>query len=190
MTFKITVAGITDNQPIPDRYALCAPDGHLSRNVSPAISWSGAPEGTRAFAIFVVDRDAVLDRTDVNIISRSVAEDAQRRDFYHWLLVDIPADISRIEEGDDAGGIKGQNDFGARAKGMNGYDGPCPPWNDERWHHYGFKVCALDVPSLRLEQGYMPEDALAAMAGHVLAEAEVVGTYTTNVRLVRSHATV
>jgi Raf kinase inhibitor-like YbhB/YbcL family protein len=61
-----------------------------------------------------------------------------------------------------------------------GYDGPCPPWNDERLHHYTFTVYALSVDRLQLEGDFTAVDARAAMDGHVLAEASLTGTYTNN----------
>ena len=61
-----------------------------------------------------------------------------------------------------------------------GYDGPCPPWNDERLHHYHFRLFALDVETLELPVNYTLADLNAAMDGHVLAEAELVGTYSLN----------
>ncbi|MEO8808916.1 MAG: YbhB/YbcL family Raf kinase inhibitor-like protein, partial [Rhodanobacter sp.] len=61
-----------------------------------------------------------------------------------------------------------------------GYDGPCPPWNDARLHHYHFTVHALDVRALSLSKGFSPEQLRVAMAGHVLAQAELTGTYSLN----------
>ena len=61
-----------------------------------------------------------------------------------------------------------------------GYDGPCPPWNDERLHHYRFTLYALDVPTLGLSSAFGGPEALAAMEGHVLAESSWTGTYTLN----------
>ena len=61
-----------------------------------------------------------------------------------------------------------------------GYDGPCPPWNDARLHHYHFKLHALDVAALSLRHGFTLAELRAAMAGRVLAEAELIGTYSLN----------
>jgi Raf kinase inhibitor-like YbhB/YbcL family protein len=69
---------------------------------------------------------------------------------------------------------------GDMAGQYGGYDGPCPPWNDERAHRYTFKVYALDVPSLNLSGAFTGPEAEAAMQGHVLAEGEAVGLYTLN----------
>jgi len=64
-----------------------------------------------------------------------------------------------------------------------GYDGPCPPWNDALLHHYHFKISALDVATLPLVEGFTAEQLRAAIASHVLAEAELVGTYSLNPEL-------
>lgn len=61
-----------------------------------------------------------------------------------------------------------------------GYDGPCPPWNDSLLHHYHFRVYALDTPRLPLATDFSLEELRAAMAGHVLAEALLTGTYSLN----------
>ena len=61
-----------------------------------------------------------------------------------------------------------------------GYDGPCPPWNDERIHHYVFTLYALDVPTLGVDGTFTGAAALAALQGHVLAQAAVTGIYTQN----------
>ena len=66
-----------------------------------------------------------------------------------------------------------------------GYDGPCPPWNDDVIHHYHFRVYALDVSRLGVDGRFTAADVRAAMAGHVLAEAAVTGTYTLNAALRR-----
>ena len=61
-----------------------------------------------------------------------------------------------------------------------GYDGPCPPWNDERVHHYVFTLYALDTPRLELPARFSGTDARNAMRGHVLAEASIAGRYSLN----------
>lgn len=74
----------------------------------------------------------------------------------------------------------GRNSYGDGAKGKNGYDGPCPPWNDERIHTYHFIVYALDVVSLDLDDGFSGAQAEKALAGHILAQGEATGIYSTN----------
>ena len=183
MAFQVNLQGVDHGEPIPDRFAKCIARDRRGDNISPALTWSDAPQGTRSFALVVVDRDSPQDRTQANTAGQSLQRTAPRRDFYHWLLADIPPAVRSIREGGDGGGVKGQNSFGPRGIGANGYDGPSPPWNDELWHRYVFRLFALDVASLHLEAGFWPEDLLAAMEGHVLAEAETMHLYSTNATL-------
>jgi hypothetical protein len=87
-------------------------------------------------------------------------------------------------------GLRGRNDYTGWFAGdpdmegtYGGYDGPCPPWNDELVHHYTFTVYALDVESLGLSGDFGLLEARRAMDGHVLASASQVGTYTLNPEL-------
>lgn len=193
-TLEVTLEGIRNNQSIPVRYARCGADeenGHCEGgNVRPAIIWSGAPQGTQSYAIVVVDTDVPARFETANQPGRTLPAGMARRNFYHWLQADIPVGTTRIPEG-PAGqvrpGIGGRNDYasGGIDHGL-GYDGPCPPWNDERLHHYHFRVYALDVPSLGLVPGFSGEELERAMQGHILAQGEVVGTYTTNQHMLRA----
>ena len=61
-----------------------------------------------------------------------------------------------------------------------GYDGPAPPWNDERVHHYHFRIYALDIERSPVQERFQAADVLAAIEGHVLGEAQITGTYTVN----------
>ena len=125
-----------------------------------------------------------------------------RVDFFHWVLVDLSADLREIAAGQFSsevtpGGKPGRDaPLGAR-QGINdytdwfavdeamkgdyhGYDGPCPPWNDELLHRYVFTVYALDVARCAVESRFGGAEVRAAIAGHVLAEASLTGTYTLN----------
>jgi Raf kinase inhibitor-like YbhB/YbcL family protein len=138
---------------------------------------------------------------DANRTDRSIAYDFPRADFYHWALVDLPPNKTELAEGEDSDGLTpkgkppGKTDHGVR--GINnyrewfgndpnmggdygGYDGPWPPFNDERVHRYVFTVYALDVASLGLHERFTALDALKAMEGHVLAKANLSTTYTLN----------
>ncbi|MGN6424832.1 MAG: YbhB/YbcL family Raf kinase inhibitor-like protein [Asticcacaulis sp.] len=187
MTLTIRVEGFADGAAIPERFAHCAKDGSggvkPGGNLNPAIQWENAPFDTQSFALIVVDRDVPADFGRANQPGQVIPAEAPRRSFYHWLIVDIPPAIARIEPGETPPGQIGRNSFGAGAKGVNGYDGPCPPFNDERLHTYRFMVYALDVTTLDLPDGYSGEQAERAIAGHVLAEAEIAGVYTTNPNL-------
>ena len=205
---NVTVTGFSNGQPIPEKFAFCAPcaENHvkMSTNISPEIRWKGAPDGTRSFAIICVDPDVPSKPDDVNQEGRLIPADLARIDFYHWVLVDIDGSSSGLGEGVDSDGITAKGkDLGSTDNGVRGfnnytdwfdgdddlggdyggYDGPCPPWNDSIIHHYHFKVFALDVESLGLSGRFGGADAIAAMEGHILAEGEMMGTYTQNLDL-------
>lgn len=171
-------------------------------NKSPHLAWSDIPAGTRSFAVLAVDLDAPPS-TNANRTDRVIAhDDPGRADFFHWILVDIPAGTTALPEAADADGLtpKGKPP-GATAHGVRGinsykewfgddpamggdyggYDGPWPPFNDEREHRYVFTVYALSVPTLGLARPRGPE-ALAAMRGKILDQASLTVTYALNPR--------
>src|SRR5690554_5644920 len=120
----------------------------FGRNRNPELVWSSAPEGTKSFVVMMFDPDVPSVADNVNQEGKTVAADLPRVDFFHWLLVDIPAGVSRIPEGEDSDGVipkgkeHGSGPIGVR--GVNnytqflagnpdmagtyaGYDGPCRP---------------------------------------------------------------
>jgi len=188
--------------PIPARYALGVPDPttHVTfgQNLNPHLAWTGAPAETRSFALICHDRDVPSVGTDVNQEGRTVPHDLPRADFFHWVLVDIPPAVSEIAEGAVSRGVTergkpltttglgrtGRNSYtewftgdAAMEGEYGGYDGPCPPWNDERIHHYHFTIFALDVDRLTLPGSFGGDEARAAMEGHILDSADWVGSY-------------
>lgn len=202
---KLVIPSFPDEGPIPGESAFCVPadEGHATfgPNRSPHLQWSGVPAGTESLAVVVVDPDVPSVPDDVNQEGRVVSRDLPRVDFYHWVLVDIPADTDGLPEGIDSDGVtpggKATGPTGHGVRGVNnytdwfagdeqmagdygGYDGPCPPWNDELLHHYRFTLYALDVPSLGLSGDFGGPEAIAAMEGHVLAESTWTGTYSLN----------
>lgn len=203
---KLTSTGFADGAPIPAAFAFCAIDAKthatLSANRNPPLAWEGAPAGTRSFAVVCHDPDVPSEGTDVNQEGRAVPASLPRVDFIHWVLVDLPATVTAIGEGEFASGVtargkpgpaaahgarQGTNDYTgwfAGDKDMGGeyygYDGPCPPWNDEIPHRYVFTVYALDVARLAVEGAFTGAQAREAMAGHVLAKASLTGRYTLN----------
>jgi Raf kinase inhibitor-like YbhB/YbcL family protein len=126
------------------------------RNISPALSWSGAPAETKSFALISDDPDAPAGT------------------WVHWVIFDIPAGVSGLPENmsrqEDIAGL-GEN--GNNSYRRPGYDGPCPPGGT---HRYYFKLYALDA-LLKLKPGATKEELLKAMKGHVLAEAQMMGKY-------------
>ncbi len=192
------------NDKIPGRFALGIPgeEGPVpGPNQSPHLAWSGFPPETKQFAIICVDVDAPASAEDANQSDRTIPYDFPRADFFHWVLVGIPADRSELKEKQDADGLvpKGK-DIGKVSYGIRGvnaythwfgndpdmggdyggYDGPWPPFNDERIHHYHFTVYALDVKNLRLPNRFEGPDALKAMKDHILDQTTLIGSYSLN----------
>jgi Raf kinase inhibitor-like YbhB/YbcL family protein len=201
----VTIANWTDGERISGANSFCVPadEGHVSmgENKSPAISWSAGPDGTKSYAIICHDPDVPSAGGDVNQEGKTVPASLPRVDFYHWILVDIAAGTTSLAEGADsaeitaggkdpgptANGVRGVNNFTDWFAGdadmggtYGGYDGPCPPWNDEIMHHYVFTVYALDTDSLGLSGDFGGPEALAAMEEHILGSGQCVGIYTLN----------
>lgn len=188
---------------IPARLAFGKPhpEQHveLSDNRSPHLAWSGVPDGTRSLVIVCTDPDAPSVGDDVNREGVTVARELPRASFHHWGLVDLPADALPLTEGEFSEGVtpggkdvasaprgarQAANDYtqwfagdDAMAGSYFGYDGPCPPWNDERVHRYRFTLYALDVDRCGVDGEFTVPDILAAIAGHALGEASIQGTY-------------
>lgn len=203
---KLSSRSFTDGGVIPAAFAFCAPDAKthvtLSQNRNPELSWSGAPAGTKSFALICHDPDVPSKGDDVNQEGRVVPASLPRVDFFHWVLVDLPASAGAIAEGEFAsrvttkgkpgpaaphGARQGINDYTgwfasdpAMAGNYFGYDGPCPPWNDAIVHHYVFTVFALDVARLGVDGAFTGADTRQAMQGHTLAEASITGRYSLN----------
>lgn len=195
----------SDNQPIPGEYAFAviADPGPiaLSSNRNPHLAWYDAPSGTRSFAVMVHDPDVPSVGDDVNQSGKIVPVSLPRVAFSHWLLANLPASVTEITAGSFSsavtargkkapglyGSVQGLNDYTGWFAGddamrgdYHGYDGPCPPWNDARMHHYIFTVFALSVVHLPLPDRFSRADLETAMHGHVLASATLTGRYTLN----------
>jgi Raf kinase inhibitor-like YbhB/YbcL family protein len=129
--------------------------GCAGGNVSPALSWSGAPTGTKSFAVSMYDPDAPTGSG-----------------FWHWVAWDIPAGTTSLPTGAElpAGSVNGENDAGTI-----GYTGPCPPPGDGT-HHYQITVIALSVATLGLDATTHPA-VVGFVAGHnALAAGQLVAT--------------
>lgn len=196
-SLTVTLDGIANGAPLPQKFAYCLPDekGQSSmtgKNISPAISWSKGPEGTKSYAVIMVDPDVPAVFDDAGKEGKTLPADMPRQNFYHWTVVGIPADVNSIAEGkgkDASVGTLGVSDY-PKFMGKEdtqpymGYDGACPPWNDERVHHYHFQVFALDTEKPEgLKETFTGAQAEAAIVPHVLAKGEVVATYTLNAKL-------
>ena len=206
---QLTSLSFSDDAIVPAEFGFCIPDpeSHVTfaPNRNPHLAWSGVPEEAVSLALICHDPDVPTRPDDVNQEGREVPHDLPRTDFFHWLVVDLPADLTEIAAGSFSDGVvpngkpagvgpygcrQGRNDYTGWFAGdpdmegdYFGYDGPCPPWNDSLIHHYEFEIFALGVDRLELPQAFTGQDARDAMAGHVLAAASFTATYTLNPRL-------
>ena len=203
---KLMSSSFGHNQRIPEQFAFGAPDParhlRLSLNRNPHLRWSGAPSSAKSLVLVCVDSDVPTRADDVNQEGRSVPATLPRTQFHHWVVVDIPPSVSEIREGACSDGIvargkqapagptgsrQGLNDYTSwfsADKDMSGqyfgYDGPCPPWNDELLHHYHFVLYATALARCPVEGAFTGQQVEQAIAGHVLAEARLTGTYSLN----------
>jgi Raf kinase inhibitor-like YbhB/YbcL family protein len=204
LKLSVKIGGIDASGRFSDSAAFCPP-GIGSKDVSPDVSWSAGPKGTRSYALLMTDPDVPRDFSLINRPGTMISEDAPRITVFHWVLADIPAGIMSIDEGAESNGLvpggkpvgiapyglRGANvytSFLAKTDGMagtyGGYDGPCPPINDQRVHHYTLEVVALDVATLALSGPFTGEDVEKAMAGHILASGEAIANYSLNPSLI------
>ena len=147
---KLSSTAFKDGEPIPRQYTC---DGV---NVSPPLEWSGVPKSAKTVAIIADDPDAPAGT------------------WVHWVLYNLPAEnigmVENLPATDNlkAGGFQGKNDFE-----KIGYGGPCPPSGT---HRYFFKTYALDV-ELPLKAGATKAELEKAMEGHIVGQAQLMGTY-------------
>lgn len=151
MTLSIRSAAFTHEGRIPSRHT-CEGD-----DVAPALEWSGVPQGAKSLALIVDDPDAPDPK-------------APKMVYVHWVVCNLPPSTKGLPEGGavPAGAIVGRNDWKKTE-----YGGPCPPIGR---HRYFFKLYALDTMLDKLTDPTKPE-LLRAMEGHVVAQAELMGTY-------------
>lgn len=154
MPLELSSAAFEPGAQIPTQYTCEGAD------LSPPLAWSGIPDGTRSLVLIVDDPDAPDPK-------------APRMTWVHWVLYDIPVDADGLAEDTARRGLPGGTREGLNDWKRIGYGGPCPPVGRHRYFH---KLYALDVLIGELDA---PNKAAveAAMAGHVLGQAELVGTY-------------
>ncbi len=152
MAFILTSSAFKDGATIPGKHTCDGVD------VSPPLAWSGTPAGTRSVALIADDPDA------------------PGGTWVHWVLYNLPAEVSELPENiakveslDLGGARQGRTDFR-----RPGYGGPCPPPGPA--HRYFFKLYALDT-RLELKAGAQKKDVEAALEGHALGSAQIMGTY-------------
>ena len=206
---KLVSDNVRNGRPLPAEFALGVLDHDgkvvLSSNRNPHLAWTDVPAGTESLVLLCIDGDAPVDAANANRADVPVAAVEARGDFFHWSLVDLPPSRRELPAGALANGVtphgkpgpevmlddlalrQGLNDYTgwfahdpAMAGDYHGYDGPCPPWNDERVHHYIFRLYALDVPRLDLPARFTCADVLNAIHGHIIDEAQLIATYTLN----------
>jgi hypothetical protein len=155
----VTSSVFSDGQTIP-MSAVFDQMGCTGSNRSPDLAWSDAPPGTKSFAVTMYDPDAP---TTVG--------------FVHWVLFDIPANVTSLD-----GGAGAKRDAGVGAThgftdyGFAHYGGPCPPPGDPA-HHYHLTVWALDLEKLGVDDTTTYAKFRFIIRGHVLASGEIVGLY-------------
>ncbi len=150
---SLTTEEFGEGEPIPARFTC---DGE---NISPPLALGDVPDEARSLAIIMHDPDVPKElRPDGN--------------FDHWVVYNIAPDTSEIPEGGGPG-VEGLN-----TRGTTGYTGPCPPLQYEpSTHRYFFALYALDT-ELSLPPGASKNELLAAMEGHIISSATLMGTYS------------
>ena len=149
MTFSIESAAFKVGERIPERHA----HPPVGEDVSPPLAWTDPPEGSKSFALICDDPDAPM-----------------AKPFVHWVLYRIPGSQRELSENEGTNHLQGRNDFDEV-----GWGGPLPP-EGHGVHHYHFRLYAHDE-DLDLEAGLDKDGLLKAIDGHVLGEAETVGTF-------------
>ena len=148
MPLVLTSPTFEGGKPIPKRFTCDGDD------ISPQLRWAGAPEGTASFVLIMDDPDAPVGTWD------------------HWVVFGLPGDLDGLPEA--ASTLPGRGTHGRNSWGRSDYGGPCPPGGT---HRYFFRLYALDS-SPELPPGAEKQEVLRAMEGRILAEAELMGTYS------------
>lgn len=158
-TFTVTSTDVADGAPMDATFAYeGAADG--AANTSPQLSWSGFPAETKSFVVTCFDPDAPTPSG-----------------FWHWVLVDVPADVTSLDTGAGAGAALPGSAFHVRSDwGAKNYGGAYPPDGD-RAHRYYFVVHAVDVDSLGVDSDASPAVVSFNLAFHTLARAQIVPTF-------------
>ena len=151
MTIQLTSPSFTECGPIPSKFSC---DGD---NISPALAWSVPPTGAKSYALIVDDPDAPMGT------------------FVHWVLYNIPGEVSALPEGiARTRQVQGFGEQGKNSARQTGYMGPCPPGGT---HRYFFKLFALDA-LLAPAGDPSAADLEMVMQGHVLSQAQLMGRYS------------
>ena len=160
--FSLTSTAFQNGQPIPKAHAR-QPEGN---NISPALQWKHVPDGTKEFALILDDPDAPNPKNP-----------RPEGPWVHWVVAKLPAKRAELSENAGDAAQAGQKGFveGKNSWGDSCYDGPLPPPGSGR-HRYIFRLYALDQ-ELTVKPELTKDELLAAMKGHILDQATLVGTY-------------
>ena len=153
MSLTVTSDAFANGQSIPVKYSCSG------KNISPRLAWDEPPAGTQSFALIVDDPDAPVGT------------------WVHWVLFNVPANMRELQEDLPITGKNAEPNamyVGKNSSGNTRYDGPCPPSGT---HRYYFKLYALDT-TLSLQPGATKEQVLMEMKGHLLAQGELMGTFS------------
>jgi len=159
--FKLSSTDIRQGGRIAANYVFNGM-GCTGMNVSPELQWSGAPAGTKSFAVTAYDPDAPTGSG-----------------WWHWVVYNIPVSVTKLDRGAGdagrnllpAGAVQGNTDFGTA-----GYGGPCPP--PGKPHHYIFTVYALNTDKLDLPAGATAAYVGFNLHGHTIAMAKLTALYS------------
>ena len=154
MALEIRSPAFVHNEEIPAKYTC------EDEDISPPLEWSGIPEGTRSLALIVDDPDAP-------------DPEAPKMTWVHLVLYNLPADSTGLPEALDVKDLPEGACSGLNNWDKTGYGGPCPPIGRHRYFH---KLYALDT-TLDIHERSTKEELENAMEGHILATAELIGTY-------------
>jgi Raf kinase inhibitor-like YbhB/YbcL family protein len=200
---KLWSDSFRDGGPIPPRCAFGKHDpAHhfaFSDNLNPHLAWSGVGADVQSLVLVCHDPDVPSRADNVNKEGMTVPATLPRIDFYHWVVVELAPGNGAIAEGSVSRGITAKGKPGTQGpngtrQGINdytewfrgnpemegnyfGYDGPAPPWNDERVHRYRFTLYGLDIPRVAVKGAFTGPDVMRAITGHIVDQASIAGTY-------------
>lgn len=174
----------------------------MANNKNPHFAWGEISRDAKSLVLIFHDSDAPLSRDLANKPDKTLPYDAPRGEFFHWVLVDIPTSGSPIQAGEFSKGVtakgkpgpaaprgmrQGLNDYTNWFKGNPsmegnyfGFDGPGPPWNDEKIHRYAFTLLAIKEKKCPVEGNFTGKDVLNALNGKVIEKVRLTCNYAIN----------
>ena len=157
--FKLTSSALEDNAPLATKFAGNDKSNPncVGENISPPLAWSNPPEGTKSYALLMIDPEG---RAGLGVV--------------HWVAYGIPASVTGFAEGEVS---KESDKFvgGKSTRNLPTYFGPCTPPGD--WHHYTFTLIATDLDPKALQPGLTRDELIAALNGHAKGAAGLIGRF-------------